>query len=1291
MNQLPTESSSQEIGRLAERSLLSQIPVSWIHTPASGDTDFGIDYLMQIKNTNDEVSFNFYLQLKGTMNPVYSADKKFITVDIKLSTIMYYRATEPAVILAMVDLKDHGGAWYKCPIYYLILEDAFFLELAGKEGQNTVSVKIPTNNLVTSTLDLFGYFQNRFTEQLAVSGLKKQLSDINMPLTPAIDMITRGLEQKPIYLDSMANPIDAPWVHSPEGSNAAALENSWNLLSSNKIVLADHALSLISQQLSGLTSNECAEYHFQMARLLSYQGNQDGAKTHYLHAHQACERQRYKLAYLESLFDNEEELPPEILQYIIDASDTQSYQSCFLKAKCMALLGQVDDALTLMETQYSERIAGRLVILCVGERFLDADALLAKADQLSFHNIHDEYIFHVVAARRLYFVHFAEDTSEMLLVPVHGLATYNASKMNRAMTHISRAWALSLELPHLPNIDQLITVSLPVCGYFDRLSELAQHIEPFYRERSKDQALTRNYSRVLWHLNRFADVINVIQRLIAPDGFDLYLLIISTYMMGRKKDALKLLMSSEDKLFDLSNPSALSAVAMGVQWASELLEHKVARRYSALLESSEEGRTCLAILECEKLCKDNPAQRKEHLLHLHNVYCSTGKPLPIAQCLLENLDAQDEESANIIISLSDFILLHKELSPEHYLTRAHSFLTTKDWESAEGIATKKVGTGDNGITWSLILAASLKAQGRLGESLSVLKKDLELVQLSSEALQFYIEISMSLGLLEDVIGEIKTLYAKATTRQLRVEVLSRLLMVYVQSKAYREDLKFALAEYGRLVDQNSMREEGSFLMLSLTVSSCHLDTAETKAEFQARLRTYTEQFPDSPILWKKMLHVDVTPEELLRQLQQISGTTDDQIRQSEINTQAIRDGSLLAPFVVRTRLMLGIKDIFALWHKAQTTPAENLEFKIKHAPQLTWVSFEQQTRVGLHLLFDETSLLILYEIGALDAALIATDRCYILQSTFNAIRDAHNIWEGSWSTIEAEDILKSLHAILPKITIIEPTTGLSNALAFDLYADAVKQTGAMFICDDQNLVWAVSHLHGSVPSGNSVNVIEYLYRKGQIDGVVQAQLIGMYSQLPAIIGINIRIDYAATILEHCLPQRVYVDFTGTPFGHLFNKIILGNGSDNEIVIIVLKILQAAQLIRPIDPIVVLDILEATQQYYQKLTVPEIVGRWFLYQCINTPASSSVLYIRDDNKRAIWLAYSQMMNKYTNSIVSDIDLLIPILQSLRNFAPDVRNNTYSALESCIAFDGTLLQTMRFILDQLEVDRRLLQSK
>ncbi|HDU3786157.1 TPA: DUF4365 domain-containing protein, partial [Klebsiella pneumoniae subsp. pneumoniae] len=119
MNKLPKESSSQEIGRLAGRAISSKFPASWIETPQSGDSDFGIDYLIQLKDLQNNVCYSFYLQLKGTTVPNYITNGEFVSFSFKTSTLAYYYAQEPLVMVALVDLSIHLDDLSKCPIYFL--------------------------------------------------------------------------------------------------------------------------------------------------------------------------------------------------------------------------------------------------------------------------------------------------------------------------------------------------------------------------------------------------------------------------------------------------------------------------------------------------------------------------------------------------------------------------------------------------------------------------------------------------------------------------------------------------------------------------------------------------------------------------------------------------------------------------------------------------------------------------------------------------------------------------------------------------------------------------------------------------------------------------------------------------------------------------------------------------------------------------------------------------------------------------------------------------------------------
>lgn len=59
---LPTEGLGQEIGRIAKDIFAIKRPRSWMLKELDGDTDFGIDYIVQVQNPQKQVEFYFYLQ-----------------------------------------------------------------------------------------------------------------------------------------------------------------------------------------------------------------------------------------------------------------------------------------------------------------------------------------------------------------------------------------------------------------------------------------------------------------------------------------------------------------------------------------------------------------------------------------------------------------------------------------------------------------------------------------------------------------------------------------------------------------------------------------------------------------------------------------------------------------------------------------------------------------------------------------------------------------------------------------------------------------------------------------------------------------------------------------------------------------------------------------------------------------------------------------------------------------------------------------------------------------------------
>ena len=232
MNELPREGRSQEIGRLAGRAMGIKLPKAWIEKELDGDTDFGIDYIIQLKSSDSEVSASFYLQLKGTTNPNYT-DDNFISYTFKVKTLKFYHRQEPAVMVAVVDLKCNEDELWNCPIYYFWLEDSWFFDNNDKlEQQDTIAVKIPKSNLLTPSLDIFNYYDQRINEKLKVAELKREIQPHSQNVAKSLDDIAKVISEKPILLKAAEKRGDEPWLVNPNGETPTKLKLCSNYLNS---------------------------------------------------------------------------------------------------------------------------------------------------------------------------------------------------------------------------------------------------------------------------------------------------------------------------------------------------------------------------------------------------------------------------------------------------------------------------------------------------------------------------------------------------------------------------------------------------------------------------------------------------------------------------------------------------------------------------------------------------------------------------------------------------------------------------------------------------------------------------------------------------------------------------------------------------------------------------------------------------------------------------------------------------------------------------------------------------
>lgn len=1285
MIKLPKDGRSQEIGRLAGRALGNKLPISWIEKELDGDSDFGIDYFIQLKSDEGYVSFSFYLQLKGTTVPSYSADKGYISYDFKVETLQYYHQQEPLVMVAVVDLKEKEERLSECPIYYFWLDDDWFEQNNLKlSEQSTISVKIPTSQLLHPSLNVFDYYSARIAEKYAVSKLKQGIKSLNKPIREGIETIASAISEKPILLKSLEEKSDAPWLHNPEGTIPNELKRCSESLMANKLVLAKRILDSLEPQISSFTQNELAEFHYQQGCLFALEGKYIQSEDQHRFAFEADQKDRYRLGYIESKFKFESLPSSSELEGIIETLDNGSYHKCMVKAKCLILLDRKDEALELLETNYPDKILGKMVIYSIAGMTESVDKIIDGYRFRQFDNDKDTYLFNSLSARRRFNQAISQSDSDGKYLPLQGKVAYDLNLMKQAFGFAQKAWSLAKDLGYPNDITMLLDISILIYGYFDVLDDLTQHVDAMLIVRPKNSEIVRPYSRVLFNAREYERAIELIENLEELEPDDCALHILSHYHLGRKSKTLELVGAYESKLVASQNRNIPLVFCIASEIAEELFNLGLAKKYEQFVIGYSEGKALIAIRKFVRSCNSEPSKRSHFAQDLFEVYVELNKPASIAEQLFHYLDVDQLKSALQAIELGEQLLQISELKKNDYLHLAQAFLTANNWEKAQALAEKNIEKGIETSKWKLILAASLKHQGRVGVAYESIKDTLSAPNVTKDSQVFYLNLCLALGLLENVIDVLQELYATSSARDEKIHFLRLLISVYSYFDSYHDELKVAVDRYGEMVDQNDCEEEGRYLLFFLSSPKHEEDEAKIK-DFQARLARYTDTFPQSHLLRKGLINLDDGTDSVVKAMRELTGTTEEQIILWEKNKRAIRNGSLRVPFSMRGMFLSDTRDIFTTWAYSLRYPEEFIEYRIQHSPQILKDSFVRELH-NTNVILEETSLLALNELDLLDSFLDAAPHFSLLESVFDKIAQSTHQLSGTLHTAIPKQILKTIHRHLHKMTLIDGEGDDPVAV----YSNALKQNKVLLLSEDLYLQQYIDAEVGDVKFGNVFNVIEALTDAGLMSEEQKHTMVAKVCEL-GLLEPNMRMEFLAETAAHFLCAVDAVDYSDTRFKPIFDKLF-EVGRDSVLCInLLFRMIYEVNKYRNINNKTLLSMLNAILIRHPVKSLNSLVALWFIMRCVNQKLVSKTLLCRNEEHFNFWKDYCEMIASSNKGIDSLDALLIPIINELFTLDEQLREKAYRGIMSCFVPTTKEADRLNVIYQEYAFTNRLMAMR
>lgn len=1289
MSDLPKEGRSQEIGRLAGRALGIKLPKAWIEKELDGDTDFGIDYIMQLKSSSSEVSASFYLQLKGTTVPEYSSDGDFISYPFKVKTLEYYHRQEPAVMVAVVDLKGTEDELWNCPIYYFWLDDSWFFNHKNKlEQQDTISVKIPKSNLLTPSLDIYDYYEQRINEKLKVAELKREIEPHSRNVAKSLEDIANTISEKPVLLKAAEKQGDEPWLVNPHGETPTKLKLCSDYLNSNQLDSADNLLIELESLFPKLTSHEKAEYLYQKASLLSLQTKFNEATEYFEKAIQNSNKDRYKLAFLESKFKFPEIPDKKELQEIADSLDDDDFGNAMTKCKCLALIGLADEALNILKTKHSDRIIGQLVVLTLARNDEKLDQLLENTSEDSLDKDRDKYSFHAFAARRAYVKATPNEFTYNEVVPIQGKTTFDVHLLKRALYHAEKAWEFAQKVGYPSDITILLDISSLIFGYFNKVDELFYYFEEILKQRPHSADLAKHYATLAFNKGLHEKTISLIEsQNIEYDGNDYGLLILSYYHLGKPRIALDYLLDGETKILEDKPKNIALLFCLGSELAEKQMEEELASRYLNLVKGFENGEAVLAINSFIHNSNKNPDLREQYCDQLYAEYQRLNKPVEIAEQLFRYLNPTDINHAQQICELAECILASHELFEKDYFRLAQAYITSDQHGSALSVAEKHIDREVYDPYWAIIQTVCYHSLGRLGLAHDVIKRAVQENPFSLEHHHYYANVCLQLGLMDEVENALFDILDSSTEREHKLSVLTNLISILSSKPNYSEKTTAAIRQFSKLVNRNNMEEEGQFLIFFLT--SAKTEDKDEIAEFQERLKNFTNSFPNSPIL--KQGHVDVEgdADSLIASLHKMAGITDEQVAKWEQNKLMIRNGTLPVPFVLLERFLSDTRDIFTSWMLSLNSAEEHLEFKIKHAPQIDMKTFEHELTTSRTVIIEDTTLLILHELQLLELFLDIISEVCLLNSTFERFAKNSHPVAGTIYAGLAKDVLDTINMFKSKVVLF-PDEGSSPV---DSYIDAIKKHDALFIVDDLNLLQMVNVSNKEqVKSANIFNVIEMLYNQNHISQEDKFSLVSKASSLGFLVP-NMTISLLAGTLAFHSKTLNETDYLETEFKVTFDKIFTTQRDTVETVELFLKMLSVAinNYDMALQPIPILALLRGFLFRHCYKDLESFVAFSFVYLTLTTPIKIENQLISTSKKHVdLWKLNQDILLSIADGNTSTKEILFQVVQQIFMLQEETRMLAYNNIKHCFVPMTEESETFEKTFQEVFLHHRLFNS-
>lgn len=1067
LSDYPQEQDAQYTGRTAGHSFVYKMPRSWVEKFLDGDTDYGIDGVIQYKTQLSGVKGSFYLQLKGTRSPKYVENNDFITHTFKTRTLRKFHNEQNAVMVAIASLSDKSPH-AEDKVYYLWLDEDFFIKNRDAIDKNeTLTIRIPTENLLSRECDFTEFLDKQIELKHAVGRLKHTAGEHGLDVAKIIKDLSEFAKQKPYILEVAADSKESPWVKNKDDSTAEILRETNSARKNNNLTLAVKNLSKLNS--SELNGELLAEYWFQASNNEYLLGDKQKALELAKKSAEVYPVKRYQNWYSQ-IRVIASKLTSKLIREVRKELDLSDPQSRMIEAKILILQGKPEEAIELIKNSSGNSIKDLLFIGCAQRNSEDLEDLIRDISVEKVSDIYDLTMLKIASARVCF--NQAIDISAISNgeIPAFGIAGHDWKKISECKSILDEAWDNLETLSYPDEIFLVLDISSIIYSIFGKQEELISRIKNIYNVRKKNIDIARFLAHLYFN-NR--DIFNALKTL---EPFDLELedvvfVGMCHYMDGKFSRVQKMVEDNKVKLFKDKSPHTTELLAVCYQVCLSVENHKLSKLIKGELRKRESGDAYIAISECIVDIQDAKGSSLEPLKRLMDAYEQQGRPTSIGIHVLNFLPPMSMENCEKIVEIYEELKKTHQVDPDLRKRIATAYLKLENYSTVLEISAEELLVQRNQTYWRMLRAEAAQSIGDINLMLN------ELLAIDSDEWESKFWVcrgKLTLGYFNSVIDDLAALHADAENEEQRKSALFLIMSTYAASGVAAIDIPKCMRQLSKIVDQENEQEEGSLLLHVLgTCNNISLEDDFVR-EFQDRLTKFVERFPNSKILRRGSIPENGSPEELLDALRQATGITEEQITQRKINRENIRSQKWPMPFSMIPFLIEDASDIFWLWHLGTQAGKSKLEYHFRHTSA---VGIDQTTKIiedKKPIFVDETSVVLLCSIGIFDKACKVFD-LYISTEFYEKTSNAAMVFPGSLNQQLAKVTLDTLQ---------ENTTSISfykvGENQFEFYKNYVENFEYMLTDDANQLALVNSVSNGDVGGINTCDFLDYLHKKKEI-------------------------------------------------------------------------------------------------------------------------------------------------------------------------------------------------------------------